>query len=79
MKLKGLRQYREQYREHITIANLRLYTYNERLSILKIDSLQCRELKTDLIMRNKILYGQVDINSSYFKALFVWLYSWQLA
>jgi len=33
---------------------------------LKIDSLQCRRLKTDLIMCYKILYGLVDINSSLF-------------
>jgi len=54
-----------------SIGNLRLYTYHERLSILKIDCLQCRRLKTDLIICYKILYGLVDNNSSCFDALFV--------
>jgi len=49
-----------------SIGNLRLYTYHERLSILKIDSLQCRRLKTDLIICYKIFYGLIDINSSCF-------------
>ena len=49
-----------------SIGNLRLYTYHERLVILKLDSLQCRRLKTDLIMCYKILYGMVDINTSCF-------------
>jgi len=49
-----------------SIGNLCLCTYHERLSILKIDSLQCRRLKMDLILCYKILYGLVDINSSCF-------------
>jgi len=49
-----------------SIGNLRLYTYHERLSISKIDSLQSRRLKTDLIMCYKILYGLVDIIFSCF-------------
>jgi len=49
-----------------SIGNFRLCAYHERLSILKIDSLQCRRFKMDLIMCYKILYCLVDINSSCF-------------
>ena len=49
-----------------SIFNLRSSTYNERLVNLKLDSLQCRRLKTDLILCYKILNGLVDVNSSSF-------------
>jgi hypothetical protein len=42
------------------IANLRLCSYKERLLNLKLDSLQCRRIKADLIMCYKILHGLVD-------------------
>ena len=51
-----------------SIANLRSSTYKERLVNLKLDSLQLRRLKADLIMCYKILNGLVDVNtSSFFK------------
>ena len=49
-----------------SIFNLRSSTYNERLVNLKLDSLQCRRLKTDLTLCYKILNGLVDVNSSSF-------------
>jgi hypothetical protein len=45
------------------IQNLRFSTYKERLINLRIDSLQCRRIKADLIFCYKILHNLVDVNS----------------
>ena len=49
-----------------SIGNLRSSTYNEHLVNLKLDSLQCRRLKTDLITCYKIMNVVADVNSSCF-------------
>ena len=48
------------------IGNLRHLSYKDRLINLEIDSLQCRRLKSDLVMCYKMLNGLVDMNSSCF-------------
>ena len=48
------------------IGNLRHLSYKDRLINLEIDSLQCRRLKSDLVMCYKMLNGLVDMNCSCF-------------
>lgn len=48
------------------IGNLRLHTYNDRLVDLKLDSLQYRRVKADLMMCYKIFNVLVYVNSACF-------------
>ena len=49
-----------------SIGNLRSSTYSERILVFKLDSLQCRRSKIDLVMCYRILNGLIDIDSSCF-------------
>ena len=48
------------------LTGLRQLTYTARLKYLKIDSLEIRRLKADLLMYYKILWGWVDLDVSTF-------------
>jgi len=41
-------------------------SYKDRLKILKLESLQLRRLKTDLLLTNKIIYGHLNVESKNF-------------
>ncbi len=57
---------REQRLETRLMRGLRLVPYEERLRQLSLFSLECRRLRTDLIMAFKIFKGEVDLNPSEF-------------
>ena len=42
------------------------FSYNERLFILDLESLEVRRIKTDLLMCYKIIHGLVDLNPNNF-------------
>lgn len=51
------------------IKNLRFSTYRERLINLRVDSLQCRRIKADILFCYKLLHNLVDVNSNEFLTL----------
>ena len=51
------------------LPSLKLYSYSERLKILKLEPLELRRLKADLTMYYKILNGLVDLDAAKFFVL----------
>ena len=48
------------------LPGLSNFSYSERLRLLKIDSLECRRIRADLIFVYKLLHNLIDINYTNF-------------
>ena len=46
------------------LSNLRNLTYHQRLSALKLESLELRRLKSDLIVIYKMVFNLIDVNAA---------------